>query len=243
MGVEAWGEVAAHIVGEIVLSPNPGKTMKKWRETFHATQTELAAAMGVSPSVICDYESGRRRSPGTKFLRRFVSGLIEIDESRGSHVLRSFMALAGTSKLWNAVLDLREFEEPVRSKEFCEKIDADLVVGTGKEVILGYTVVDSLKLVVEVPAVEYIRLYGSTTQRAAIFTGVTLGRSPIIAIKAMMASMGGLKPALVVIQGTKKLDKLAVEIAQREGIPLALCKHDSVEALLEALRSIQPRDE
>jgi putative transcriptional regulator len=224
MSLEAWKEVAVYIVGDIVLSPSPGKAMRKWREQFRVTQTDLANVMGVSSSVLSDYESGRRRAPGTRFLRKFVASLIEIDESRGGHTLRSLATLlVGSSKLREAVLDMREFEEPVRSKEFCEKIKADLIVGTGRELILGYTVVDSLKLVVEVPAIEYVRLYGATTQRAAIFTGVTLGRSPIVAVKAMQAGMGGLKPALVVMHGVAKPDKLAVAIAEREGIPLAVC--------------------
>jgi len=239
MSLEAWREVAIRIIGDIVLSPSPGKAMRKWREQFRVTQTDLASAMGVSSSVISDYESGRRRAPGTRFLRKFVASLIEIDESRGGHTLRSLATLVvGSSKLQEAVLDMREFEEPMESKEFCERIKAELVVGTGKELILGYTVVDSMKLVVEVPAIEYVRLYGATTQRAAIFTGVTFGRSPLVAVKAMQAGMGGLRPALVVMQGVAKPDKLAVAIAQREGIPLAICSIQRVEELLEALRSI-----
>jgi len=236
---EAWREVAARIIGDIVLSPSPGKAMRKWREQFRVTQTELAKVMGVSSSVLSDYESGRRRSPGTRFLKRFVMGLIEIDERRGGHTLRSLSLLAlGSSKLREAVLDMREFDEAMTSRDFCEKIGAELIVGDGRELILGYTVVDSIKLVVEVPAVEYIRLYGATTQRAAIFTGVSLGRSPIVAVKAMQAGMGGLRPALVVMHGVKRPDKLAVEIARREGIPLAVCGIESVEELLKVLRSI-----
>lgn len=239
MSLESWKEVAARIIGDIVLSPSPGKAMRKWREQFRVTQTELAETMGVSSSVLSDYESGRRRSPGTRFLRKLVSALIEIDERRGGHTLRSLsLLMLGSPKLQEAVLDMREFEEPMLSKDFCERIAAELVVGTGKEVILGYTVVDSIKLVVEVPATEYIRLYGATTQRAAIFTGVAMGRSPIVAVKAMQAGMGGLRPALVVMQGVKKPDRLAVEIAKREGIPLAVCSLENVEELLKALRSL-----
>ncbi|MEM1521752.1 MAG: helix-turn-helix domain-containing protein [Thermofilaceae archaeon] len=239
MSLEAWKEVAARIIGDVVLSPSPGKSMRKWREQFRVTQTELAEIMGVSSSVLSDYESGRRRSPGTRFLKRFVSGLIEIDERRGAPTLRSLsLLMIGSSKLREAVLDMREFDEPIASKDFCERIGAELIVGTGKELLLGYTVVDSVKLVVEVPAVEYIRLYGATTQRAAIFTGVTLGRSPIVAVKAMQAGMGGLKPALVVMHGVKKVDRLAVEIARRENIPLAVCMVESVEELIKTLRAL-----
>jgi len=239
VSLEAWREVAARIVGDIVLSPSPGRAMRKWREQFRVTQTELAEAMGVSSSVLSDYESGRRRFPGARFLRKFASALVEIDERRGGHTLRSLaLLMVGSPKLQEAVLDMREFEEPVLSKDFCEAIAADLLVGTGKEILLGYTVVDSIKLVVDVPALEYVRLYGATTQRAAVFTRVALGRSPMVAVKAIQAGMGGLRPALVVMHGVKKPDRLAVEIARREGIPLAICNLESVDELLKALRSL-----
>lgn len=195
--------------------------------------------MGVSASVVSDYESGRRRSPGTRFLKRFVESLVKIDMERGGYTLRSLSVLmAGSEKLRDAILDIREFEEPIESGEFCKRINANLIVGTGKELLLGYTVVDSMKLVVEVPATEYIRLYGATTQRAAIFTGVMLGRSPMVAVKSMQAGMGGLRPALVVMQGVGKPDELAIEIARRESVPLAVCQIKDIEELLQALRSI-----
>jgi len=237
--MEAWREVAARIIGDIVLSPSPGRALRKWREQFRVSQVELAEAMGVSASVISDYESGRRRSPGTRFLRKFVRSLVELDVRRGGHTLRALsLLMVGSDKLREAVLDMREFEEPVESRVFCEHIGADLVVGSGREPVLGYTVVDSLKLVVEVPAVDYVRLYGMTTQRAAVFTGVTIGRSPMVAIKAMQAGLGGLRPALVVMHGVKEPDKLAIVIAEREGIPLAVCRLESVEELLAALRRL-----
>ena len=235
----AWREVAARIVGDIVLSPSPGKTMRKWRERFRVSQVELAETMGVSASVISDYESGRRRSPGSRFLRKFVNSLVEIDIRRGGQTLRNLaILLVGSEKLREAVLDMREFDKPITVRQFCEGIDAKLVVGTGKEPILGYTVVDSLKLVVDVPAYDYVKLYGITTQRAAVFTRVTVGRSPMVAVKAMQAGLGGLRPALVVMHGVREPDRLAVLIAERERIPLAVCRLGSIEDLLNALRAL-----
>src|SRR3989442_10635225 len=54
------------IAGEIALSDQPGKTMRKWREEFRISQTLLATHMRVSPPVIFDYEAGGRPSPGLK---------------------------------------------------------------------------------------------------------------------------------------------------------------------------------
>ena len=41
-------EFRQKIAGEITLSPDPGKTIRKWREEFGLSQHQLAEAMGVS---------------------------------------------------------------------------------------------------------------------------------------------------------------------------------------------------
>src|SRR5437667_7784246 len=71
------------IAGEITLSEQPGKTMRKWREELRISQTDLAHHMRVSPSVISDYEAGRRTSPGIKTIHRLVDALIDIDQRTG----------------------------------------------------------------------------------------------------------------------------------------------------------------
>ncbi len=75
--------LAKRIAGEIVLSTSPGQTMRKWRGLLGVSQTEIAAALELSPSVISDYETGRRRSPGSGFIKRYVEVLLGIDEDRG----------------------------------------------------------------------------------------------------------------------------------------------------------------
>ena len=235
-------EIATKIAGDIVLSQNPGKAMKRWRETFRISQIEIAQKMKVSSSVISDYESGRRKSPGARFIKKFVNSLIEVDIERGREVLSNLLRIIlGGSKLYEAVIDMREFLKPISVEDFCGKINAEIVVSAGAEsaLLYGYTVVDSIKLVLEVPSYEYIRLYGATTQRAAIFTRVTFGRSPMVAIKAMQAGMGGLRPALVVMHGPTRMDRLAETIAKKEGIPLAISRVSSVEELLELLKKIR----
>ena len=44
------------IAGEITLSLDPGKTIRKWREEFGVSQQDLAKHLGMSPSVISAYE-------------------------------------------------------------------------------------------------------------------------------------------------------------------------------------------
>ncbi|MEM3641426.1 MAG: helix-turn-helix domain-containing protein, partial [Candidatus Bathyarchaeia archaeon] len=104
--------LARRIAGEIILSSKPGATMRKWRELFAVSQVTLSERMVLSPSVISDYESGRRKSPGTKFVRRFVWALLKIDEERGSRFIREFARLTSSPSM--AILDIREFPIPVR---------------------------------------------------------------------------------------------------------------------------------
>ena len=60
-------DIEEKIAGEIALSDNFGKTLQKWREEFIISKTELAKQMDVPLSMITDYESGRRKSPGIAF--------------------------------------------------------------------------------------------------------------------------------------------------------------------------------
>ena len=61
-------EFASHIAGDVVVSENPGDAMRKWRERISVKQAILAREMGLSPSVLSDYESGRSASPGVGFI-------------------------------------------------------------------------------------------------------------------------------------------------------------------------------
>ena len=83
-------DITEKIAGEITISDMPGVTIKKWREEFGISQMELSKFMDVSPSVISDYESGRRKSPGANSIKKIVDALIKIDESRGGHLLRRY---------------------------------------------------------------------------------------------------------------------------------------------------------
>ncbi|MBR9707522.1 MAG: helix-turn-helix domain-containing protein, partial [Candidatus Diapherotrites archaeon] len=51
-------KLAVSMAGEIAISKAPGKSMRKWREIFNVTQTELADYLKISPSTISDYEGG-----------------------------------------------------------------------------------------------------------------------------------------------------------------------------------------
>ena len=83
-------EFKQKIAGEITISPDPGKTIRKWREEFGLSQHQLADAMGVSHSVVSDYESGRRKSPGVNVIKKMVDAFIELDMQNGSPVISRY---------------------------------------------------------------------------------------------------------------------------------------------------------
>jgi len=109
------------IAGEIVISDDPGSTMRKWREEFKITQQELGKYMGISPSVISDYELGRRKSPGLKMIRKFVLALIAIDIGRGGEIVKKFKKNYGS----DAIIDIREFWKMVTREELTKIIDGN----------------------------------------------------------------------------------------------------------------------
>jgi len=223
------------IAGDVIMARRPGEAMKKWRELFHVTQAELAREMGVSPSVISDYESGRRKSPGTRFVRKWVSALLAIDEARGGRLI---MELSRLERMrGDAILDMREFPRPISIREFCEAIRAEVVACRGEvdKPIYGYTLIDSIRAIESLSGWEFLQIFGYTSERALIFTGVKHGRSPMVAVRISM-----LKPGLVVMHGARP-DELAIRLAELEKIPLAHVRELDLEGLVEALRGLYVR--
>lgn len=226
------------VAAEIVLSSKPGKTMRKWRGIFGIAQKDLAMEMRVSPSVLSDYESGRRRSPGAFTIKRFVDALIRVDERRGGEVMKSMARGIGVGV--ETVVDVRDFSVPIKISELVDALDGKVVACRELlgESIYGYTIIDSKKAILSLSGYEFIRLMGMTTERALIFTGVSTGRSPMIAIRVQT-----LKPRAVVLQGpvaSRDVDSLSVELADREKIPLIVTKRD-VDGVRNALSDLMKK--
>src|SRR5215471_4565082 len=134
-------EFAAHIAGDVVISENPGDTMRKWRERIAVRQAILAREMGLSPSVLSDYESGRRASPGVGFIKRYVEALVKLD-----HNHHRLLEKEVEPKDKSAILSIGEFGEPIKAKRLVELVDGNVVTGRERldTDIYGYTVLDSI---------------------------------------------------------------------------------------------------
>ncbi|MGC8562741.1 MAG: helix-turn-helix domain-containing protein [Thermoplasmata archaeon] len=218
-----------NVSGEIVMSSDPGKTIKKWREEFNITQKELSERMKINTSVISDYETSRRKSPGAQFLKSLVSSLIEIDAERGSPVQLKFSL--GTEK--DVILDIKEFFYDVDLQKFIKMIEGKEVSGLEtKRSIRGYTILDSLNAILKLTSFDYFRVYGWTSERALFFTNVEFGRSPMIAVR-----VHPIKPAVVVYIKPKRIDPLAIKLAEIESIPL-ITTDLSPDQIKDKLKSI-----
>jgi len=101
--------------------------------------------------------------------------------------------------------------------------------------LYGYTVVDSIKTIYALSGYDFYRIFGATTERALVFTKVGMGRSPLVAIRVSQ-----LKPRVVVIHGPREVDPLAVDLARREGLVLALSSAPTEGAIIESLSGVRP---
>jgi len=231
-------KLAEKMAGEITLSDNPGETLKKWRSNFEIAQSDLASFLKVSPSVISDYESGRRKSPGIFIVSKIVEAILEMDAARGSVKTRSYEGMLRGGFSDDAIYEIHEYLSPMSVEELTKLVNGEVVYSPGSEYIkplYGYTMVDSLKAILTLSYNEFQKLYGWSSERAMIFTEVSTGRSPMVAIRVT-----NLKPALVVIHGitASQVDRIAAKIAEIEHVPLIA----TVMPINDLIRALQSHD-
>jgi len=208
-------ELKVKIAGEIALSSDVGSTLKKWREVFGISQTELSAHLGISSSTVSDYESNRRKSPGIGVIKRFVDALFELDAKRGGELVKR---MKEAERQPQEFFEAYNFTKSIVVKDLAKALDAKVVaceekIGTAS--VFGCTVLDSLKVILELPYDSFIKVYSTTSQRALLFTRVETGRSPLVAVR-----IAPIKPTAIILHDIEAVDKLAIKIAESEGIPL-----------------------
>ncbi len=227
-------KIKMEIAGEISLSEDPGATMRKWREIFEISQVELAKHLKITVSTISDYEGNRRKSPGTHVVKRFVNALFDLDRIKGGNITQKFTE---RQKPVSEYFEVHEFARSIPLKDFVELIGG--VVLTNNDLlenkkIYGYTLIDSIKVILDMPFSYFQNLYGNINERVFIFTGVSTGRSPFVVVRVSPS-----KPSAIVLHNItpNKVDRLAMKISERERIPMIVTK-TSVEKIKEALNRI-----
>ncbi|MGC9112712.1 helix-turn-helix domain-containing protein [Acidilobus sp.] len=227
----AYKAVAVRIAGDIVLSDSPGAALRKWREYFKLSQQEVAKYMGVSSSVLSDYEKGRR-SPGAGFIRRFVTALLKVDAEKGTKRSENLVKALGIPT--TGIIDMQEFSEPMTLEDIIITVDGILLYPDYPKGIVayGYTVIDSIKAITELTSIQFYAMLGSVPERVIVFTKVTAGRSPMVAVRVSLV-----KPSIIVIHGPREhVDYLSIELARLDRIPLVLSTLNSVDELVQRLR-------
>ena len=158
-----------------------------------------------------------------------MKSLVGIDEEKGGEAVRNLEKFKPMAEKTSAY-EIHDFSASISGTDFARQLDAKVVVKPNyldTMTLFGYTLVDSLKVILEVSPSEYPRLFGSTTERAFIFDQVSTGRSPMVVVR-----VAPIKPKVVVIQNLDNVDKLAIKIAQIERIPLLTTKLTTEEIKL-----------
>lgn len=227
-------ELARRIAGEITLSNEPGATMRKWRTDFGVAQTRLAAELDVSSSVISDYESGRRASPGIGLVSRVVRALLDIDEDRGGDRIRQYARVVSAGFESDVVRDLREYSAPLPLERVYDALGATEIVRGSRDTVNGHTVINSIEAITRLSSEEFYRLYGQSTDRVLVFTDVTRGESPLVALRVVTPT-----PSAVVLHGidVDELWEHAPALARAEDYSLAVSTRSLTESL-EELRTL-----
>ena len=225
-------QLAEKMAGEITLSDSPGHALKKWRMNFEIAPGVLSERLGVSPSVISDYESGRRKSPGTAVVGKIVDTLLNTDEETGGKHIEKYSTLLFSAVDDDVIYDLHEYGSPVPLKDFSDAIECTLLCGSLEKTIFGYTVVNSLNAIMQLSSDEFNRIYGWSTERVLVFTNVSTGKSPMVAIRVTP-----FKPRCVVLQGIDAADvhPIVEKMAERDRITV-MCTGMDVDKIVSTLR-------
>lgn len=206
-------QLTRRMAGEIVVSDSPGETLRKWRGIFQLSQKQLASLLDVNPSVVCDFEKGRRRSPGIVTVRRLVETMVSYDRAHGGRVIGTMAGQQGNS----AITGIREFTIGLPISDIVTAVGGEVLAGSEEleRPIYGYTIVDALRAITTFSGANFGQMYGWSNERALFFTGVQFGRSPMIAVRAHPV-----KPRLVCYIQPGSVDELASKLAKMERIVL-----------------------
>lgn len=224
--------LAEKMAGEITMSDSPGDALRKWRLNFNIPPGVLADKLEVSPSVISDYEGGRRKSPGTAVVGKIVDSILKIDEENGGRYMKKYAKILYSDFDDEVIYDMHDYDASISLRTLSDAIGCQLLTGNTSSRIYGYTIVNSLNAITQLSSSEFNKIYGWSTERALIFTNISTGKSPMIAIRVTP-----FKPRAVILQGitTDKIHPLVFELAAKDKITL-LSTEMEVDRIIEILR-------
>jgi putative transcriptional regulator len=142
-------ELFQKILGDVVANEEYGLVMRKWRELFNVTQAEIASELKVKPSVISDYESSRRKSPGITFIRTYVETIMKLRKEEARRDVNKQLDLIGSDER----LVLYNFKKTISSEKLVKKLKAKTLTKSKELGISGSVVFfDNIsKLLMNIP--------------------------------------------------------------------------------------------
>ena len=146
--------------------------------------------------------------------------------------IHAYEGILFADKTSKAIYATYEYTFPMQVAKLANIIQADIVNKGVEKPLYGFTVVDSKKAILELSSHEFQKLYGWSTERAMIFTKVTTGKSPMVAIRVT-----NLKPGAVVLHGLRgsEIHMMAKKMAEIDRIPLLATTMD-IDEMVEALK-------
>jgi|Deesub1362B_J571_1020462.scaffolds.fasta_scaffold00004_385 putative transcriptional regulator len=228
-------DVKKKIYGDIMTSMDLNEALRKWRKIFNISQVDLARRMRVSPSVVSEYENNKERVPGTRFIRKYVNSLIDIDISRGSKII-NLISKEPSESSSSGILSIKDFVDPISAAKYIEATESEIIVGRRlieNTKLYGHTIIDGIVAILSLSGEGFYKIYGRSTERVLIFTNVSIGRSPLVAVRVYP-----LKPRMVLLHGPRRVDDVGVRIAEKEGLILGLSKLSKVDELIRRVQNI-----
>ncbi|MEM2951205.1 MAG: transcriptional regulator, partial [Nitrososphaeria archaeon] len=138
----------------------------------------------------------------------------------------------------SAILSIGEYDVPVSAKTVVEALNVRVLVGEEllNTQIYGYTVLDSIKTILSMSGLDFIKIFGFNSERVLVFTKVGLGRSPIVAVRVSQV-----KPRMVILHGPKQVDPLAIEISKKENIIFGVSTIPTESEIISNLSKLDKR--
>jgi putative transcriptional regulator len=166
---------------------------------------------------------------------KIVDTILSIDEANGGKYIKKFGKILYAEIDENVIYDIHDYPQPVPLSSFAGVLGCRTVCGSLSQSIFGYTIINSLNAITQLSSNEFNRIYGWSTERALIFTEVTSGKSPMVAIRVTP-----FKPRCVVLQGIEPelVHPLVPKMAERDHITV-LCTTMGVEEIVRVLREEQ----
>jgi putative transcriptional regulator len=152
-----------------------------------------------------------------------VESLREIDLERGGKKIHTYETMLNAESGSKSIYSTYEYTLPIQLAKLVNLIEGDIVYKGIEKPLYGFSVVDSQRAILELSSHEFQKLYGWSTDRAMIFTKVSTGKSPLVAIRVT-----NLKPGAVVLHGLRKeeVESVAVKMAEVDRVPLVATTMD-----------------